>query len=368
MVPFEYKPMVENYLHSIKRTCMVYYEYPSIRIVSIFFILIVSVYNVILTLMAIIYGWNMDWLFVVAILVTNLHGIDVLYLIDGLYGDIVTLDEEMSKSFWSIQAARTELLVHFEKIFNVLKVFERLIRIAIPIVGCTVALMRFLPEWPIDITLLLTYEILSVAGLCSGSVVTFEFNIIFFYYCIHAYVQTNLLGQYFSNIDNGMDHMKFDNCNRIIRKRLICGIKQHKKLKGFAYKLKQVYSGKRLLLPISIIMIGMPVWVIWILTEGTFVVVIAIAVFICYAVAFGISGEMFTFGYEDCVQKLYECNWYKWNEENKKLLLLFVTLASKVQVIEIVRPFALRIPSLVSYLKAIYSTVTLLKSVYTSSN
>ncbi|KAI7815235.1 Odorant receptor Or74 [Rhyzopertha dominica] len=364
MVDFGYKSMEENYLGSIKKVCMIYYEYPALRIISKYLELIFFAYHGMLTVLAIIYKWDVHWLFVAAVLVTVLHRIQTVYLVDGLYDDIVSLDEEMNKSFWSIEAASEELLAHFKRIFYVLKACERLLCITVPLIGCTVALIRFFPKWPIAIVLKLLYNILYVADLCFGSVITFEFHIIFFYYCSHAYIQTSLLGQYFSNIDNDIEHLKYDNRNRIIRKRLIRGIKQHEELKRFADQLKKVYNGKRLLLPFSLIMIGMPVWIIWIITEGTFIVTVAVVIFLYLIITFSISGELFTIGYEECVRKLYECNWYDWNQENKRLLLLFVSLANQEQAIKILQPFTLRLSGLVRYMKTIYSTVALLKSVY----
>ncbi|KAI7815196.1 Odorant receptor Or79 [Rhyzopertha dominica] len=360
----EYKHMEDDYLASAKSLPMIYYNNSFVRIMTKFLTFIFVIYHGIMAALCLYNGWNVSRIFVAAIFFTAQHVFITTCLMDNLYEDILELDEEMRSSFWAIEAASKELADHFKIIFGLLKLCERLFWVNLPLLSSIMLLTRFFPHWPVHIAIYLSYTVVYFLTACFGFVVMFKYAFIFFYYCIHAYVQTNLLGQYFSQIAKNLKRMKLNDRDRIIKERLIVGIQQHKKLKRFAEKLRKAFGGKRLAIPFLSAIACVPLWTFWIMTERTFMVEVALALLVCLLSAYGISGELFTIGYADCPNQLYKSNWYEWNRENKKLLLLFVILTNDEQSIEIFHPLSARLHMLIWFMKTFYSITAVLKSVY----
>ncbi|KAI7815202.1 Odorant receptor Or80, partial [Rhyzopertha dominica] len=155
---------------------------------------------------------------------------------------------------------------------------------------------RFFPEWPVHIAIYVSYVIVYFLTSCFGFVVMFKYAYIFFYYCIHAYVQTSILGQYFSQVARNLNGMKRRDREKIIKKRLLVGFHQHKKLIRFADKVKKTFGRKRILLPFMTVMLCVPLWSFWIITEHTFMLEVAVSLLVGLLSAYGISGELFTVG------------------------------------------------------------------------
>ncbi|KAI7815193.1 Odorant receptor Or76 [Rhyzopertha dominica] len=364
IVAVGYRPMKEDYLEFFKKLPMVYYNYVAFRIVMKFLTFTFFVFNGILTVMSLIHGWNIQRLFLTAVFVSALCQIGVVYLMDGVYEEILTLGEEMQSSFWSIEAASEELLTYFEGIFDILRVNLRLLWVKLAILWVIAVLTRFFPNWPIDNFLRMSYNIVYCLNAFFGAILVAQYCIIFYYYCIHVYVQTKLLGQYFSNVDKDLENVESDNRDRIINKRLLIGIQQHKNLRRFADHMKRVFSGKRILMLFITVVMCVPLWLFWILLEGTLVIAGALILIMFLVIAFAISGEMFTQGYKQCPEQLYKNNWYDWNKDNKQLFRLFVALADDEQIIRLIPSFSVRATDLLKYLKMLYSITALLVSVY----
>lgn len=88
------------------------------------------------------------------------------------------------------------------------------------------------------------------------------------------------------------------------------------------------------------------------------------------------------FQYDECPQQLYKSNWYRWNKQNKDLLLLFVVLAGGEQSVGLFYPIKARLHDFLwvrskvyccssiifffifQFLKTLYSIAALLRSVY----
>ncbi|KAI7815233.1 Odorant receptor Or72, partial [Rhyzopertha dominica] len=354
----------EDYLEFLKRLPMTYYNYVVLRIIMKSLAFTFFVYNGVLSVMSLMHGWNIQRLFLIAVFLSALYQIGTVYLMDGVYDEMLNLGEEMQNTFWSIEAASEELLAHFKEIFQVLRVNLRLLWVMLAVIWVIAMVTEFFPNWPIDISLRISYNIVYSFNAFFGVILVAEYCIIFYYYCIHFYVQTKLLGQYFSNVDKDLENVEPDNRHRIIKKRLLHGIQQHKKLRRFAEHMKRIFSGKRILTPFITVMVCMPLWFFWVLLEGTLVIACGLIIGLILMTAYAISGEMFTQGYNQCPEQLYKSNWYNWNKDNKQLFCLFVVLADHQQIIELVQPFSVRTVDLLKYLKMLYSITALLVSVY----
>ncbi|KAI7815197.1 Odorant receptor Or81, partial [Rhyzopertha dominica] len=223
---------------------------------------------------------------------------------------------------------------------------------------------RFFPHWPVHILIYLSYNVVYFLTAAFGFLIMFKYALIFFYYCIHAYVQTSILGQYFRQVAKNLNRMKQPDRDRIIKERLLIGFEQYKKLRRFAGKVKKAFRGKRLAIPFMSIMACVPLWFFWIITAQPLMVEVALALLVSLFSVYAIVGELFTAGYADCPLQLYKCDWYEWNKENKKLLLMFVALTSDEQCIEIFQPLSIRLHNLLRFLRALYSITAVLRSAY----
>ncbi|KAI7815194.1 Odorant receptor Or77 [Rhyzopertha dominica] len=363
---FSYKPMKGDYLSFIKWIPMTYYKHDILRALIKYTISVFFVGNSVLTFLCLTRGWNVNKTFVAGLFFSTLHEVVTVYLLECLYNDIMVLDETMEDSFWDIAEASPVLRTHLYKMFSNFKLCEYLIWTNTLAFSLAILLLRFYPNWPIlDNTFLCVIYVMGYTlNALFGFSIVIMYAFVFFYYCIHAYVQTGLLGQYFSQIAKGLSEINQHERDKIIRERLLLGFRQHKRLRRFADEVKNRLGGKRMFMPFITVMCLLPVWFLWAMTEGFSMVGTSLFNFLLIICAYGTMGEIFFTGYDECPQQLYKSNWYRWNKQNKDLLLLFVVLAGGEQSVGLFYPIKARLHDFLWFLKTLYSIAALLRSVY----
>lgn len=157
----------------------------------------------------------------------------VICLIEVVYSDIIYLDRLMYKIFWSSNTASTYLMKRINHLTRTFKILLSFGFMGIGLVCVGAAFFQLHPDWPIvnknDPFQYAAFLTAFSVQCLAGCLIVFIYASMFFYACIHVYVQMTILTEYLGWLSEDVT-MKVKQHNRYVKDRMVFVIKQHRKL------------------------------------------------------------------------------------------------------------------------------------------
>ncbi|EFA04606.1 odorant receptor 272 [Tribolium castaneum] len=198
---------------------------------------------------------------------------------------------------------------------------------------------------------------------------------VFVYAAIHLKSQIYYLKEHLIQINEGYDisnnnDLFYDeNYQRIIREKMIYLYKIHVKLFLAALDIRKLIRGFIALFAIVGCLLGISILYFVMLFQGNLfdkfgrLSTLTVVAFNSFAAVI-ISGQMIESSSSDDVDAIiYNCNWYDWNEENKRFFLLIRMATMHPFKLQFSQNYAVNYQLGVAILKAMYSAFSLLKAI-----
>ncbi|KAI7815206.1 Odorant receptor Or90 [Rhyzopertha dominica] len=355
------EPYTDEYLPFLRKTMMLYYENAFVRMLCKIYLPLYFLMHATMMVDCFIHERKTDHLFNTVVLTSCVHVMVTLVLVESVYKDIMNMDELMSEIFWSQNGAPKWLKQNIHQLSQTFKILLFVGLFGVIVLCVSAVLFRIHPDWPIiDKSDPIHYAIFLVAFMIHNvvaCVIVFVYSCMFFYACIHVYVQMALLTEHLKKLSGE------DGLDELIKERMLPIIKQHCKLSGFAKKVTQTFSPKRLATPLSTAMFSFSICLYLIMKRREYSMVIFLISFFIIPALYCVTGELFSFGFEKFSFELYNCCWYGWNKENMRTVLLFLVFTQREQVVQVFPSLYARMRYILWTVKTLYTVLTLFKSI-----
>ncbi|KAI7815199.1 Odorant receptor Or84 [Rhyzopertha dominica] len=356
----------DEYLPFIRKTMMLYYENIFVRMLCKVYLPLNCITHATAMVDSFIHERKTDYLYNTMILMICIHVILTVFMVEAVYHDIMHMDELMRKTFWSQNGAAEWLTRKIRQLTQTFKILLSGGFVGIIILCMNAVLFGIHPDWPIinknsriQYSIFLVAFMIHAIGAC---IIVVVYSCMFFYACIHVYVQMSLLTEYLKKLSYSVTEMKEDRCNQSVKEGMLCIIEQHCKLSMFAKKVTQTFGFKNLAILLTTAMVSFSICLYLIIKRREYTIIIFVVSFFVILAFYCVTGELFSLGFEEFSSQLYNCCWYKWNKENRRTALLFLIFTQREQAVQIFPAHYARMRYILWTIRALYSVLTLLKS------
>ncbi|KAI7815203.1 Odorant receptor Or87 [Rhyzopertha dominica] len=355
----------DEYLPFFRKTMMLYYENVFVRILCKIYLPLFFLMHASAMVQSLVQERKTDHLYNSMMLMINVHQVITVVMVEAAYHDIMHMDELIREIFWSQNGAPKWLKQNIRQLTQTFKIVLTFVFVCIIILCMNAVLFGIHPDWPIinknDQIRYVIFLIAFIIYAIGSCIIIYVYACMFFYVCIHIYVQMALLTDYLRNLSDGLIDMEDDRFNQFVKERMLFVIKQHCKLSMFAKKVTQTFGFKNLAILLTTAMVSFSICLYLIIKRREYSVFVPVIFFIVPSL-YCITGELFSFGFEEFSSQFYNRYWYKWNKENRRTALLFLIFTQREQVIQIFPAHYARIEYILWTVRALYSVLTLLKS------
>ncbi|KAI7815200.1 Odorant receptor Or85 [Rhyzopertha dominica] len=360
------QPFQDDYLPFFRKAMMLYYENVFVKMLCKIYLPLYLIIHATTMADSLIRKRTTDSLYNTMLLMICIHEVLTVVMVEAVYHDIMHMDEIMRDIFWSQTCVPKRLKQNIRQLTQAFKIFLSSGFVGIIIIWISAVLFGIHPDWPIiDKNNPIQYAIFLAAFMVhsiGACIIVFVYSCIFFYTCIHVYVQMALLTEYLRKLSYSLTEIKEDQLNRSVKEGMLCIIKQHCKLSMFAKKVTQTFSLITLAILLTTGMVTFSICLYFIIKRREYTMIIFLVSFFGIPSLYCITGELFSFGFEEFSSQLYNCCWYKWNKENRRTVLLFLIFTQHEQVIQVFPAHYARMRYILWTIRALYSVLTLLKS------
>ncbi|KAI7815024.1 Odorant receptor Or103, partial [Rhyzopertha dominica] len=355
-----------EYLPFFRKIMMLYYENVLVRMLCKVYLPLYFLVHATAMVHSIVHKLKTNHIYNAVMLAISAHEVITVVLVEIVRNDITQMDELKSKIFWSPIGASKRLLQNFRYLTKTFKLLLFVGFLSIIILCISAVLLEIHPDWPIiDKNNPLQYSIFLVAFMvqCVGAcIIVYAYSCMFFYACLHMYMQMVLLTEYLRNISKGLRGMDENRRNQLVKDRMLCAIRQHCKLSRFAKRVMETYGPKTLAIPLITAMVSFSICLYAIIEEEAYTLLTFLMSFFLIPSLYCVAGELLSSGFEEFSSQLYSCCWYNWNKANRRTSLIFLVFTQRELVIEIFPSLYARVRCILWTVKTLYSVLALLKS------
>ncbi|KAI7815427.1 Odorant receptor Or105 [Rhyzopertha dominica] len=364
---FTPKPMEDDYLPLFKKVTLLYYDNVFVRLLCKIYLLVFFVVHLVQMIKGALDGWKPDHWYNTLMLTICVHELVTVFLVETVHDDFMRLRSLMYEIFWSPTEAPLPLIKNYHKWYHVYKAVLIIGLLTIIIFCYGSARFHTHPEWPMIAknsptqysAFFVAFSIQAVAAY----LIVYIYSFMFFYVCIHGYVQMELLIEYLKQISKGLQQCDCGRLNGVIKDRLSFILMQHLNLSRYVAQVQHTFGGTRLTMPLMTAILSFSICLYAVYQDRVVTLSIFLIFFIAMTSLYCVAGELLSSGFEKFAIELYCTKWYYWNKENKQTLLLFLPFAGRVQAVDVFPPLTVRVSNILWIIRTLYSLVTVLKSV-----